>query len=108
MLMYPTPRPSPHRVLYVSLHRYEHGMFSPGRPDASHTYVGEQEGEGYNVNVPWNGASRGDTEYLIAFHHVLMPIAYEVGVYRIYHPMLHTPHPYTSTPSHPHTLTPPV
>ena len=34
-------------------------MFYPGRPDASHTYVGEQEGEGYNVNVPWNGASMG-------------------------------------------------
>ena len=94
----PSPRPSPHRVLYVSLHRYDNGMFYPGRPDASHTYVGEQEGEGYNVNVAWNGASMGDAEYLAAFHHVLMPIAYEVGVYRIYHLMLHTPHPYTLTP----------
>ena len=110
----PLPRSSPHRVLYVSLHRYENGMFYPGRPDASHTYVGEQEGEGYNVNVAWNGASMGDAEYLAAFHHVLMPIAYEVSVYHT-HILTHLPshippaHTHTHFPSsyttHPHTCT---
>ena len=86
----PSPRSSPHSVLYISLHRYDNGMFYPGRPDASHTYVGEGEGEGYNVNVAWSGASMGDAEYLAAFHHVLMPIAYEVGVY----------HTHTHLPTH--------
>ena len=83
-------------MLYVSLHRYDNGMFYPGRPDASHTYVGEQEGEGYNVNVPWSGASMGNAEYLAAFRHVLMPIAHEVGVSSFAH---------TFPPSHPHTYT---
>ena len=45
-------------------------MFYPGRPDASHTYVGEQEGEGYNVNVPWNGASMGDAEQGIGIEEI--------------------------------------
>lgn len=95
--MFP-PRSSPHSVLYISLHRYENGMFYPGRPDASHTYVGEGEGEGYNVNVAWNGASMGDAEYLAAFHHVLMPIAYEVGVYHTHtFPPTYTTHPHTCT-----------
>jgi len=65
------------RVLYVSLHRYDNGMFYPGNPDASHTHVGKEEGEGYNVNVAWSGSTMGDAEYLAAFHHILMPIAYE-------------------------------
>ena len=39
-----------------------------------------------------------DAEYLAAFHHVLMPIAYEVGMYHT------TPH-HTLTSPHPHTLT---
>ena len=68
------------RVLYVSLHRYDNGMFYPGSPDASHTHVGKEEGEGYNVNVAWSGSIMGDAEYLAAFHHILMPIAYEVCV----------------------------
>ena len=116
----------PHRVLYISLHRYDNGMFYPGRADGSHTYVGEEEGKGYNVNIPWSGASMGDAEYLAAFHHVLMPIAYEVGVYHTHAPShilcifvcacTHTspltssfpqpltmcthPHPHAPTPSH--------
>ena len=45
-------------------------MFYPGRPDANHTYVGEQEGEGYNVNVPWNGASMGDAEQGIGIEEI--------------------------------------
>ena len=62
--------------------------------------IREQEGEGYNVNVAWNGASMGDAEYLAAFHHVLMPIAYEVGMYHTT-PCYTPSHPHTPTPSHP-------
>ena len=64
-------------VLYISLHRYDHGTFFPGRPDANVDYVGSEQGEGYNVNIPWNGSGMGDTEYALAFFNVVLPIAYE-------------------------------
>jgi len=41
-------------VLYISLHRYEDGFFYPGKEDANYTYVGKGQGEGYNINIPWN------------------------------------------------------
>ena len=68
------------RVLYFSLHRYDNGLFYPGQPDANYSYAGGQSALGYNVNVAWNLDSMGDAEYLSAFHHLLMPIAYEVSV----------------------------
>ncbi|XP_075440655.1 protein deacetylase HDAC6 isoform X2 [Ascaphus truei] len=64
-------------VLYVSLHRYDDGLFFPCSEDASHDQVGRGDGEGFNVNIPWNGGKMGDAEYLMAFHGVVMPIAYE-------------------------------
>ena len=67
------------RVLFFSLHRYDHGSFYPGRPDADSTYVGGPGAEGYNINVAWNDAKMGDAEYMAAFHNILLPVAYEVG-----------------------------
>ncbi|XP_040298520.1 histone deacetylase 6 isoform X1 [Bufo bufo] len=64
-------------VLYVSLHRYDNGIFFPSSEDAAHDKVGSGPGEGFNVNIPWNGGKMGDTEYLLAFHRIVMPIAYE-------------------------------
>ncbi|KAM3911968.1 protein deacetylase HDAC6 [Leptodactylus fuscus] len=64
-------------VLYVSLHRYDDGSFFPSSEDAAHDKVGSGAGEGFNVNVPWNGGKMGDVEYLLAFHRIVMPIAYE-------------------------------
>uniref|UniRef100_A0A803J9G6 Protein deacetylase HDAC6 n=1 Tax=Xenopus tropicalis TaxID=8364 RepID=A0A803J9G6_XENTR len=64
-------------VLYVSLHRYDEGLFFPNSEDASHDKVGIGKGAGFNVNIPWNGSKMGDPEYLMAFHRVVMPIAYE-------------------------------
>ena len=66
------------RVLYFSMHRYDHGTFYPGQGDADPTYTGGQSAPGFNVNVAWNDDKMGDSEYLSAFHHILMPIAYEV------------------------------
>ncbi|XP_013183933.1 histone deacetylase 6 isoform X2 [Amyelois transitella] len=65
------------KILYMSIHRYDHGSFFPHSTDADHTAVGEGKGEGYNVNVPWNKRGMGDTEYLAAFTQVILPIAYE-------------------------------
>ena len=67
------------RVLYFSLHRYDNGHFYPGRKEADYNFVGGPGAEGLNVNVAWNNSKMGDAEYLSAFHHLLLPIAYEVG-----------------------------
>lgn len=64
------------RILYMSLHRYDHGLFFPHSKDADYGAVGEGRGEGYNVNVPWNSRGIGDPEYLTAFMKVILPIAY--------------------------------
>ena len=42
------------RVLYVSLHRYDHGLFFPSSEDANFDRVGKGPGEGYTINIPWN------------------------------------------------------
>jgi len=67
------------RVLYVSIHRYDHGTFFPASEEANYTYVGDGQGEGFNVNIPWNKGAMTDTEYLTAFTNVILPIAYEYG-----------------------------
>uniref|UniRef100_G3VDB1 Protein deacetylase HDAC6 n=1 Tax=Sarcophilus harrisii TaxID=9305 RepID=G3VDB1_SARHA len=64
-------------VLYVSLHRYDHGTFFPMAEDAASKCVGRGRGEGFTVNVAWNGPRLGDSDYLSAMHHIVMPIAYE-------------------------------
>ncbi|XP_061657314.1 histone deacetylase 7 isoform X2 [Syngnathoides biaculeatus] len=65
-------------VLYMSVHRYDHGNFFPG--SGSPAEVGSGAGEGFNVNVAWTGGldpPMGDPEYLSAFRTVMMPIAQE-------------------------------
>jgi histone deacetylase 6 len=65
------------RVLYISIHRYEHGFFFPCSQDANYNVVGHGQGAGYNVNIPWNNSKMGDTEYLAVFTNIILPIAYE-------------------------------
>uniref|UniRef100_A0A672IMB2 Protein deacetylase HDAC6 n=1 Tax=Salarias fasciatus TaxID=181472 RepID=A0A672IMB2_SALFA len=64
-------------VLYVSLHRYDNGVFFPSSEDAAPDRVGVAAGAGFNVNVAFSGGRMGDSDYLAAFHHVVMPIAAE-------------------------------
>uniref|UniRef100_A0AAF5CWD4 histone deacetylase n=2 Tax=Strongyloides stercoralis TaxID=6248 RepID=A0AAF5CWD4_STRER len=59
-------------VLFISLHKHEHGNFFPG--SGSVTECGEGKGKGYNVNIPFSGAVMGDTEYLAAWRAIVMPI----------------------------------
>ena len=56
-------------VLYISTHQFP---FYPGTGRIEE--VGEGEGRGRTVNVPWPGG-RGDADYLAAFERVLLPIA---------------------------------
>uniref|UniRef100_A0A3B4ZG37 Histone deacetylase 6 n=1 Tax=Stegastes partitus TaxID=144197 RepID=A0A3B4ZG37_9TELE len=67
-------------VLYISLHRYDDAMFFPSSEDAATNRVGVAKGVGFNVNVAWSGGRMGDSDYLAAFHHVVMPIAFNPGL----------------------------
>lgn len=75
-------------ILFVSLHRYDGGMFYPGR-SGSLENIGTGEAEGYNLNLPWNPVSKelnyqvnnyfinkqiGDNEYIYAFERLARPI----------------------------------
>ena len=42
------------RVLYFSIHRYQHGHYWPNLRESDYDYIGEGEGRGYNINVPLN------------------------------------------------------
>ncbi|KAJ9505124.1 hypothetical protein QJQ45_025423, partial [Haematococcus lacustris] len=60
-------------VLYISIHRWDNGLFFPGTGAAAE--VGHGGACGYTVNIPWNGPGAQDGDYLAAFRHVLLPIA---------------------------------
>ncbi|KAK9818191.1 hypothetical protein WJX72_008532 [[Myrmecia] bisecta] len=62
-------------VLYMSIHRYDGGHFYPGTGAVDEVGVGD--GEGYTVNVPWAMGGMGNGDYIAAFNHVILPIAYE-------------------------------
>uniref|UniRef100_A0A8C5RWE8 Protein deacetylase HDAC6 n=1 Tax=Laticauda laticaudata TaxID=8630 RepID=A0A8C5RWE8_LATLA len=64
-------------VLYISLHRFDNGTFFPTSEDADYDRVGVGPGEGFTLNVPWNCSRMGDSEYLAAFHQIIMPVSYE-------------------------------
>lgn len=65
------------RVLYFSIHRYEHGQFWPELRESDYDYVGEGDGAGYNVNVPLNKTGMTNADYMAVMNQVLLPLAYE-------------------------------
>lgn len=95
-------------VLYFSIHRYEQGRFWPHLKASNWSTVGLGQGQGFTINVPWNqvsvfppkvslvlpshGLKKGDChsiflclqvgmrdiDYIAAFLHILMPVAFEV------------------------------
>ncbi|ODV82192.1 uncharacterized protein CANTADRAFT_136463 [Suhomyces tanzawaensis NRRL Y-17324] len=65
------------RVLYISIHRYENGRFYPGTKAGGSDMVGEKEGEGYNINIPWRSSGVHDGDYVYAFNKVILPIIAE-------------------------------
>ncbi|XP_061085462.1 polyamine deacetylase HDAC10 isoform X1 [Conger conger] len=64
-------------VLYFSWHRYQHQRFWPNLRDSDFDCVGKARGAGFNVNLPWNKVGMDNSDYLSAFFHVLLPVAYE-------------------------------
>lgn len=67
------------RVVYFSIHRYEHGTFWPNLRESDFDYVGEGEGTGYNFNVPLNKTGMTNSDYLAIWQQILMPVAMEVS-----------------------------
>lgn len=37
--------------------------------------IGEGPGAGYNINIPWEHGQCGDSDYVAAWDHVLIPVA---------------------------------
>jgi len=62
-----------HAVLYISLHQDPHTIY-PGTGFVSQ--IGEEKGEGYNVNVPLPPGT-SDSTYLYAVNEVFIPLAEE-------------------------------
>lgn len=62
------------RVLYFSLHRYDHNQFWPNLQEANYDAVGKGKGEGFNVHVAWNKSKIQSSSYLYAFDNLLLPI----------------------------------
>ena len=67
------------RVVYFSIHRYEHGEFWPNLKESDYHFIGEGQGEGFNFNVPLNQTGMNDSDYIAIFQHLLLPMAYEVN-----------------------------
>ncbi|XP_064215430.1 histone deacetylase 6 isoform X1 [Tribolium castaneum] len=67
------------RVMYVSIHKDEHGKFFPANSPRNYTFDGYGRGRGFNVNIPFNNDKMGDSEYLAVFHNVILPVAYSFG-----------------------------
>ncbi|XP_029174654.1 histone deacetylase 6 [Nylanderia fulva] len=65
------------RVVYFSIHRYEHGEFWPNLKESDFHYIGEDLGEGYNFNIPLNKTGMTNADYIAIFQQVLLPMAYE-------------------------------
>jgi len=66
-------------VLYVSIHRYDDGVFFPGGTRGHFANIGQGTGRGCTVNIPWDctlgaGGTPGDAEYLLAFDRIIEPI----------------------------------
>uniref|UniRef100_A0A0F7Z905 Histone deacetylase 10 n=1 Tax=Crotalus adamanteus TaxID=8729 RepID=A0A0F7Z905_CROAD len=64
-------------ILYFSWHRFEHQKFWPWLSESNYDAVGQGKGRGFTINVPWNQVGMGNSDYLAAFLHVLLPIAFE-------------------------------
>ncbi|KAL4113721.1 hypothetical protein QTP88_017298 [Uroleucon formosanum] len=65
------------RVLYFSIHRYEHGQFWPNLRESDFDHVGNGSGTGFNMNVPLNDTGMKNEDYMAIIHYLLIPLATE-------------------------------
>lgn len=71
------------RVLYFSIHRFEHGTFWPNLRESDFDYVGSGAGEGKNINVPLNKVGMTNADYLAIFQQLLLPVALKVSYWLV-------------------------
>jgi len=67
--------------LYLSIHRFDNGIFYPG-PEGKHQKVGEGKGRGFNIHFPFNVEKSqktliGDEDFIYACETVFFPIIKE-------------------------------
>ena len=43
---------------------------------------GDGEGEGYNINVPWENGKCGDADYIAAWDHILILLQENLNVFK--------------------------
>lgn len=67
------------RVLFFSIHRFEHGTFWPNLRESDFDYIGGEGAEGKNINVPLNKTGMTNADYLAIFQQLLLPVAFEVS-----------------------------
>lgn len=63
------------RVLFFSVHRFDFGSFYPAGGAGALCMIGEDQGAGYNINVPWEHGQCSDADYIAVWDHVLIPVA---------------------------------
>lgn len=66
------------RVVYISIHRYEHGSFWPNLRESEFDHIGDGVGTGYNFNLPLNKTGMTNADYLAVFQQVIIPVGIEV------------------------------
>lgn len=66
------------RVLYFSIHRFEHGTFWPNLRESDFDCIGESDGLGYNFNLPLNKTGMTNADYFAIWQQILLPVAAEV------------------------------
>lgn len=59
-------------ILYISLHGFNDGYEYPGEQLSNYT-----TGSKNIINIPWNEDRMSDTEYMIAYLSLVLPVAYE-------------------------------
>lgn len=64
-------------VLFISLHRHDHGKFYPISNDSGPSFVGGEGAMGKTINIGWNQAGMRDADYLHAFSRIIMPVAWQ-------------------------------
>ncbi|CAH8578868.1 unnamed protein product [Schistosoma rodhaini] len=64
-------------ILYISVHRFDHGRYFPNSDFSSSQFCGTGEGLGRTIHIAWNGRDVKDGDYIVAFINIIIPILYE-------------------------------
>ncbi|XP_060516073.1 histone deacetylase 6 isoform X2 [Cylas formicarius] len=63
-------------IMYMSMHRFDNGKFFPNWERSNYNFIGSGKYAGFNVNIPFNEAKMGNSDYLFTWFKIVLPIAY--------------------------------